>query len=124
VNVLASNGVTKTIYKIFRIDEWSSAEREGRFLGSPDDNRDGFIHLSTAEQLHGTLAKHFVDENEIVLAAIEVSMLGDNLKWEISRGGMRFPHLYAALSLDAVSKATHHMRDSSGDFVLPAEFSR
>ena len=119
----ASHGVAKTIYKIFRIDEWLSAEREGRFLGSPDDIRDGFIHFSTAEQLRGTLEKYFAAESEIVLAAIDVGALGNDLKWEISRGGMRFPHLYASLPLDAVTEVTRHARASSGEFHLPPEIS-
>ena len=118
---LRSGGIAKTIYKIFRIEEWSSAERECRFLGSPDDMRDGFIHFSTAEQLRGTLAKHFSAETEIVLAAIDASMLGEDLKWEISRGLEKFPHLYAPLPLHAVCEATRHTRDRSGEFILPPE---
>ena len=117
----ASRGPAKTIYKIFRVDEWSSAEKKGRFLGSPDDIRDGFIHFSTAEQLRGTLDKHFSADDEIVLAAVDATALGNDLKWETARGGMRFPHLYAALSLDAVNTVTRHKRDSSGDFVASAE---
>lgn len=118
----ASGDSVNTIYKIFRVEEWLWAEREGRFLGSPDDMRDGFIHFSTAEQLRGTLAKYFASESEIVLAAIDAASLGNDLKWEISRGGMRFPHLYASLPLDAVSATTRHSRDRSGEFALPPEF--
>jgi uncharacterized protein (DUF952 family) len=111
----------KTIYKIFRASEWAAAQRARQFAGSPDDIRDGFIHFSTAEQLRGTLAKYFVAESEIVLAAIDASALGDGLKWEVSRGGMKFPHLYASLPLDAVRQLTRHARDTSGGFVLPTE---
>jgi uncharacterized protein (DUF952 family) len=121
VSDFARGGATKTIYKIFRIDEWNLAEREGRFLGSSDDIRDGFIHFSTAEQLRGTLAKYFASESEIVLAAVDANALGNDLKWEVSRGGMLFPHLYASISIDAVGEVTRHARDASGDFVLPAE---
>ena len=117
----AGAGGAKTIFKIFRVDEWSSAQREGRFLGSPDDIRDGFIHFSTAEQLRGTLEKYFSAEREIILAEVDVIKLGGDLKWEVSRGGAKFPHLYAPLSLDSVSEATRHARNSSGDFVLPSE---
>ncbi len=111
----------KTIYKIFRASEWSAAQRARQFAESPDDIRDGFIHFSTAEQLRGTLAKYFMTESEIVLAAIDASALGDGLKWEVSRGGIKFPHLYASLPLDAVRQLTRHARDTSGGFVLPAE---
>lgn len=121
MNDLTSKGDTKTIYKIFRIEEWSSAQAAGQFAGSDDDIRDGFIHFSTAEQLRGTLAKYFAAESEIVLAAIDASALGDSLKWEVSRAGMKFPHLYASLPLDAVRQVTRHARDNSENFILPAE---
>ncbi len=121
MNDFISGGGVKTIYKIFCASEWSAAQRARQFAGSPDDIRDGFIHFSTAEQLRGTLAKYFMAESEIVLAAIDASALGDGLKWEVSRGGMKFPHLYASLPLDAVRQLTRHARDTSGGFVLPAE---
>ena len=118
---LTTGGDVKTIYKIFRVSEWSAAEMMCQFAGSPDDIKDGFIHFSTAEQLRGTLAKYFAAESEIVLAAIDAGVLGDDLKWEASRGGMKFPHLYAPLALDAVRQLTRHARDKSGNFALPAD---
>jgi uncharacterized protein (DUF952 family) len=122
VSELAHGGV-KTIYKIFRKREWAAAQRAGQFAGSPDDLRDGFIHFSTAAQLRGTLAKYFTAESEIVLAAIDARALGDSLKWEVSRGGMMFPHLYASLPMEAVRQVTRHRRDKSGEFILPADIS-
>ncbi len=113
----------KTIYKIFRVSEWAAAEEKGQFTGSPDDIRDGFIHFSTSGQLRGTLAKYFADENEIVLATIDVGSLSNNLKWEVSRGGARFPHLYATLNLNTVRQVTRHARDASGAFVLPGDIA-
>jgi uncharacterized protein (DUF952 family) len=90
------------IYKILRAAEWQDAERDGVFRGSPDDRRDGFIHCSTAEQTPGTYEKYFAGQPGLVLAAIDAKALGAALKWEPSRGGALFPHLYGDLSLSAV----------------------
>ena len=89
------------IFKILRADEWAAFEAAGEFAGSADDVRDGFIHLSTEAQLAGTLAKHFAGEAGLVVA--EVAVAGDAaLKWEVSRGGAAFPHLYRALRMAEV----------------------
>lgn len=90
------------IYKIFRAAEWAEAQAQGAFAGSPDDLRDGFIHFSTAEQLEGTAARHFAGADGLVLAAVDGARLGEALRWEESRGGKLFPHLYAGLPLEAV----------------------
>jgi uncharacterized protein (DUF952 family) len=92
----------QVIYKICRHDEWSAAERERVFRGSPDDLRDGFIHFSTAAQTPGTFEKYFAGETGLVLVAVDARVLGPALKWEPSRGGALFPHLYGVLGLDAV----------------------
>ena len=91
-----------TIYKICRPAEWAGAERGGVFRGSPDDRRDGFIHSSTAAQLPETVEKHFTGASDLVLVAVDAAKLGAALKWESSRGGALFPHLYGDLSLTAV----------------------
>ncbi len=84
------------LFKIFRAAEWAAFEAEGRFAGSADDLRDGFIHLSTGEQLDGTLRRHFAGESGLVVA--EVGVADDPaLKWEVSRGGALFPHLFRPL---------------------------
>jgi uncharacterized protein (DUF952 family) len=91
------------IYKICRRHEWEAAERDRVFRGSPDDQRDGFIHFSTAEHVPGTLEKYFAGESGLVLIAVDAGALGTALKWEPSRGGALFPHLYGELPLgDAV----------------------
>jgi uncharacterized protein (DUF952 family) len=90
------------IYKICRRKEWLAAERHGEYHGSEADARDGFIHFSTAAQLPGTAAKHFAGAVDLLLVAVEADALGHALKWEMSRGGDLFPHLYAALPLSAV----------------------
>ncbi len=90
------------IYKILSASEWREAERDGCYRGSADDKRDGFIHFSTAEQTLGTYEKYFSGKRDLMLAAIDADALGDLLKWEPSRGGALFPHLYSDLPLSAV----------------------
>jgi uncharacterized protein (DUF952 family) len=92
------------IYKIIPVALWREAERAGRFRGSEVDRRDGFIHFSTAEQAAETAAKHFAGQRDLLLVHVEAAALGAALKWEPSRGGALFPHLYAELDLAAVRK--------------------
>jgi len=90
------------IYKICPAALWREAEAKGRFDGAPVDLTDGFIHFSTAEQVAGTAAKHFAGQGDLLLIAIEADALGEALKWEPSRGGALFPHLYRPLSTDEI----------------------
>jgi uncharacterized protein (DUF952 family) len=90
------------VFKILSADEWTEAKQSGTFTGSRDDRRDGFIHLSTAVQVAGTAARHFAGQHGLVLVAFDAARLGPALKWEPSRGGALFPHLYAPLPIDAV----------------------
>jgi len=85
------------IYKILPRTEWDAAVAAGAFAGSAVDLADGYIHFSTAAQVHETAAKHFAGQTDLVLVAIDPATLGDALKWEPSRGGALFPHLYAPL---------------------------
>lgn len=85
------------IYKIFRADEQAEFERKGATKGAPIDLQDGYVHISTADQVRETAAKHFAGEDDLFLLAIETDKLGDELKWEESRGGALFPHLYREL---------------------------
>ena len=91
-----------TIYKICTASEWHEAEHAGVYRGSAVDHRDGFIHFSTAEQANETASKWFAGQRDLILVAIDAAALGARLKWEPSRGGALFPHLYGELSLDAV----------------------
>jgi uncharacterized protein (DUF952 family) len=109
------------VYKILRQDEWASFQSSGIFHGSPDDIRDGFIHLSARDQLAGTLARHFRGEDGLVLLAIDGADLGEALKWEPSRGGGLFPHLYASLLLTAILSATPLHRADDGSYPLPSD---
>lgn len=90
------------VLKIFRRAEWNAFRAAGETHGSPDDLRDGFIHLSTPSQTPGTVEKHFGQESDLVLVAVDADRLGPALKWEASRGGQLFPHLYRALRRDEV----------------------
>ncbi len=90
------------IYKIFRAPEWADMQARGETLGAPVDVADGFVHFSTAAQASETAAKHFAGEEGLMLLAVEAEKLGDALKWEPSRGGALFPHLYRALHLKDV----------------------
>jgi uncharacterized protein (DUF952 family) len=91
-----------TIYKICRAAEWREAEQSGVYRGSADDQRDGFIHLSTVEQTPGTYEKYFAGQTDLLLLAVDPAALGATLKWEVSRGGALFPHIYGDLPLSAV----------------------
>jgi uncharacterized protein (DUF952 family) len=91
-----------TAWKILTAEEWAAFQAAGRFEGSADDRRDGFIHLSAEGQVEGTLARHFAGQAGLVLAEIDLAPLGDDLKWEQSRGGALFPHHYGILPLEAV----------------------
>jgi len=90
------------VYKICPRQMWAEAEVAGVFSGAPVDVADGFIHFSTAAQMRETAAKHFAGQNDLVLVAIEAAALGEALRWEPSRGGDLFPHLYGPLALSAV----------------------
>ncbi|CDX17501.1 DUF952 domain-containing protein [Mesorhizobium sp. WSM4935] len=94
--------MSQIIYKIAPEALWREAEKNGRFTGAPIDIADGFIHFSTAGQVRETAAKHFAGQTDLLLIAIDGAKLGDALKYEVSRGGALFPHLYAPLELDAV----------------------
>ena len=87
------------IYKIFRAPEWAVLRNTGTTTGAPIDVSDGFIHFSTAAQAAETAARHFAGEDDLFLIAVEAEALGDDLKWEVSRGGADFPHLYREMRL-------------------------
>jgi uncharacterized protein (DUF952 family) len=93
---------SKTIYKICDAAAWQAAERAGEFAGAPIDRADGYIHFSTAAQVVETAAKHSAGQRDLVLVAVDAHALGDSLKWEPSRGGALFPHLYGKLPLTTV----------------------
>ena len=98
---------------------WEEAVRAGRFEGAPIDLTDGYIHFSTASQAEETAAKHFAGQDDLLLIAVETAPLGDVLKWEVSRGGALFPHLYAHLDPATVAWARPMPLGTDGRHRLP-----
>lgn len=111
--------MTEPVYKILAEAAYEAAKNEGRFLGTGDDLRDGFIHLSSGPQVSGTLAKHYPGEEDLLLLTLDPDRLGDALKWESSRDGELFPHLYGPLNLDAIVSADALELDDDNQHILP-----
>jgi uncharacterized protein (DUF952 family) len=107
------------IYKICTTSEWHEAEHAGIYRGSAVDHRDGFIHFSTAGQAVETASKWFAGQHDLVLVAIDGDALGERLKWEPSRGGALFPHLYGDLPLKAVLRVDPLPLDAAGRHIFP-----
>jgi uncharacterized protein (DUF952 family) len=91
------------LYKIMSRQEWETAQANGHYEGSAVDRRDGFIHLSASHQVRATAQKHFSGQTDLLLVSVAEDVLGPNLKWETSRGGDLFPHIYGTLPLSAIS---------------------
>jgi len=108
-----------TIYKICPAALWREANDAEVFRGSEHDRRDGFIHFSTAAQTRETAAKHFAGQNDLLLLRVDAEKLGDRLKWEPSRGGALFPHLYGDLALTAVTQIEPLPLGADGTHVFP-----
>ncbi len=108
-----------TAYKVLIADQMAVLEQEGVFTGAPVDVADGYIHLSTAAQLTETVDKHFAGQSDLHIAAVDLEAMGEAVKWEESRGGQLFPHLYADLPLAAVIAYGPMKRDDDGTVRLP-----
>ena len=108
------------IYKICPRALWREAEAAGRFTGAPIDHHDGFIHFSTADQSVETAARHFAGQSDLVLVSVEADALGAALRYEPSRGGDLFPHLYGDLPLAAVVAVEELPLGEDGRHVFPA----
>jgi len=106
------------IYKIATRAQWAAAQHAGVFSGAPVDLADGYIHFSTARQVGETLAKHFAGQRDLLLVTVEAEPLGDALRWEVSRGGALFPHLYAVLPVSAARSVQDIPVDEDGRHVL------
>ena len=111
--------MTATIYKICDSALWREAEREGVFAGAPVDRADGFIHFSTAGQVAETAARHFAGKGDLLLVAVDAAALGSALRYEPSRGGQLFPHLYGTLTLSAVRWVKPLPLGADGKHVFP-----
>ena len=106
------------VYKILAANAWAAAKRAGRFEGAAIDLTDGYMHLSTAAQAKETARLHFSGQADLVLLRIDATALGAALKWEPSRGGQLFPHLYGALDCALVEAATLIPLDADGTPLL------
>lgn len=113
------SGVATIIYKICAATMWREAARAGVFRGATVDLRDGYIHFSTAAQVAETADKHFAGDNDLVLVAVDAEALGERLRWEPSRGGALFPHLYGTLPLSAVRRVDPLPLRGDGRHELP-----
>jgi len=112
--------VGETIYHMCRKDEWEAAQTTGYYSGSSQDQADGFIHFSNKDQIVESAAKHRAGQDGLLLIAVDAEALGDALKWEESRGGQLFPHLYGDLPVGAVSKAEDLPLGPDGKHIFPA----
>lgn len=106
-------------YKVLTAPQMAQLEADGVFKGAPVDLADGYIHLSTEAQLTETVDKHFAGQADLHVAAIDLAALGDAVKWEPSRGGQLFPHIYADLPLNAVVAYSPLEREEDGTIRLP-----
>jgi uncharacterized protein (DUF952 family) len=111
--------VTETIYKICDVALWQASQRAGVFTGAPVDHHDGYIHFSTAAQAAETAFRHFNGAQNLVLVAVDAPMLSASLRWEPSRGGDLFPHLYGSLPLSAVRWTKPLPLGADGRHVFP-----
>jgi len=108
-----------TAYKVLTAEQMATLERDGRFEGAPVDLADGYIHLSTADHLTETVDKHFAGQSDLHVAAVDLGSFGESLKWEESRGGQLFPHLYGPLLLETVVAYGPLERNEDGRVRLP-----
>lgn len=108
--------MSSMIYKILRPHEWAEALESKSFAGAPVDVADGYVHFSTKDQVCETAEKHFNDADKIHLLGFDAEDFGDDLKWEKSRGGDLFPHLYAPLDVSRARERFSLSRRIDGSF--------
>lgn len=109
----------RVIYHVCRAEEWQAAQAAGRYAGSSQDRADGFIHFSTAAQVVASAARHRAGQDGLVLLEVDVAMVGTGLRWEVSRGGQLFPHLYGDLPVASVTRFTALTLGPDGRYVFP-----
>jgi uncharacterized protein (DUF952 family) len=107
------------VYRLLAADAWQRAQAAGKFVGSEHDRRDGFIHFSTAEQVAETAVRHYAGQASLLLLWVDAAALGAALRFEPSRGGALFPHLYAELPVSAVTRAEPITLGADGAHVFP-----
>jgi len=107
------------IYHVCKIDEWAEARKGGGYGGSSQDQADGFIHFSASDQVVESVAKHRAGQDGLVILEVDPARLGQDLKWEPSRGGKLFPHLYGRLPASAVTRSAELPLAADGSHVFP-----
>ena len=107
-----------TAFKILSRADWRANLAEGAYDGSPVDHADGYIHLSAADQLAVTAAKHYAGQSDLMLVEVDLDALGETLIWEPSRGGALFPHIYGPLPVAATRHARALSVTDAGDMIL------
>jgi len=108
-----------TAYKVLTAEQMAALERDGSFAGAPVDLADGYIHMSTEDQLTATVDKHFAGQSGLYVAAVDLGSFGASLKWEELRGGQLFPHLYGPLLLETIIAYSPLERGGDGTVRLP-----
>lgn len=114
--------MSETIYKIVTPEQWQEALADGVFKGAPIDLTDGFIHFSTRTQVVETATKHFKNSGDLLLIGFDPAKYGDQLKWEVSRGGELFPHLYGTLTPSDALQISELPQRSDGSHTFPEGF--
>jgi uncharacterized protein (DUF952 family) len=109
------------IFHVCPAKAWEAAIVSGAYHGSADDTRDGYLHFSGGDQVRESVAKHRAGQTGLVMLAVDPDILGDALKWEVSRSGTLFPHLYGPLPVDAVTQVTPLPLGDDGMHVFPPE---
>lgn len=107
------------IYHLARAPEWAVAEQSGIYHGAAEDRRDGFLHFSAGEHIRESAARHRSGEAGLLVVEVRAADLGEALKWEISRNGIAFPHLYGPLTLQAVTRTAPLPLDEAGQHIFP-----
>lgn len=111
--------MNELIFHMCHAEEWQTAQKTGQYLGSSQDQTDGFIHFSTSEQIVESAAKHRTGQNSLLLLTVDPKKLGNSLKWEESRGGALFPHLYSPLPTEAASRVDDLPLGDDGLHIFP-----
>ena len=117
--MIETTAYPNTAYKVLTGEQMAALKRDGSFAGAPVDLADGYIHLSTAAQLTETVDRHFAGQDDLHVAAVDLGSFGESLRWEESRGGQLFPHLYGPLLLETVIAYGPLTRGADGKVGLP-----
>src|SRR5579885_3022523 len=111
--------MARMIYHMCPAEAWQAAVAAGEYAGNPDDRRDGFLHFSTAAQIRESARRHRAGQSGLVLVAVDADRLGERLRWEKSRGGELFPHLYGPLHPSEAARIDPLLVGPDGEHIFP-----